>query len=507
MVGSFTKAAAVEIAGRDINIPDRQVGTLHSLAYRSIDRPAVAEESLDEWNQRQPSYALSAGFKGEDAGVEVFRAGAPGDEVMAEVEVLRARLVPFDRWPIRAQAFHKTWSEWKDEKGVVDFTDMIELAIEKGGPAPGEPRVGFFDEVQDFTPLELKLVRMWGNHMDRIIVGGDDDQVLYGFKGATPDAFLNPEIPEEDKRFLTQSYRMPAAVHRVSQHWIKQVQHRQEKEFLPREEEGLVRMAPYRYKFPDPMIREIQEKISEGKDAMIIASCSYMIDPLKHRLREMGLPYHNPYRRSRGDWNPLNPGRGTSSAEKLLAYLVLDERLLGEASRLWTGNDVRAWTSVIKKKGVFRRGAVSAIRDLPDRELTYEEVAALFDDEMELEQCVEPSLDWFKRNLLSANRQPMTFPLAILNSQGIEALSAEPKVTVGTIHSVKGAQASVVYLMPDVSKMGMVEWNGQMGPDRRDGILRQMYVGMTRAKEELVICQPTSEFHVSPAKMLEGLDG
>jgi superfamily I DNA/RNA helicase len=139
--------------------------------------------------------------------------------------------------------------------------------------------------------------------------------------------------------------------------------------------------------------------------------------------------------------------------------------------------------------------------------LTYEEVAALFDDEMELEQCVEPSLDWFKRNLLSANRQPMTFPLAILNNQGIEALSAEPKVTVGTIHSVKGAQASVVYLMPDVSKMGMVEWNGQMGPDRRDGILRQMYVGMTRAKEELVICQPTSEFHVSPAKMLEGLDG
>ena len=70
----------------------------------------------------------------------------------------------------------------------------------------------------------------------------------------------------------------------------------------------------------------------------------------------------------------------------------------------------------------------------------------------------------------------------------------KPNVIIGTIYSVKGAQADVVYLAPDLSRAGMVEWSAP--GERRDGVVRQMYVGMTRARESLILCQPASAWHV-----------
>jgi len=88
--------------------------------------------------------------------------------------------------------------------------------------------------VQDFTPLELALVRQWSGPMDKVMFAGDDDQCIYGFKGATPDAFLSPEIPPEHKRVLRQSYRLPAAVHAAADAWVRQLSRREPKDFAPR---------------------------------------------------------------------------------------------------------------------------------------------------------------------------------------------------------------------------------------------------------------------------------
>jgi len=505
LVASFTKTAAAEIASRGIPVAKEQVGTLHALAWKTIERPGVVEDKIPEWNSRYPSAALSGGHTSEDAAAEVFRSGSPGDQVMSQIETLRARMVPVDQWPVSCQSFYKNWVAFKQEHDVIDFTDMIDLAIDKGGPAPGNPKVGFFDEVQDFTPLELALVRSWGSHMDRVVLAGDDDQCIYGFKGSSPDAFLNPPLPDEDKHFLTQSYRVPANVQKVAQHWIEGVSQREEKTYLPRDEEGIVRLANHRHNLPDPLVNEIVSKVDEGKEVMVLASCSFMLDKIKHRLRRVGMPFHNPYRSGRGDWNPLTPGRGVSSAERLLAYLIMDEEMFGEASRLWTGGDVKRWTSAVKKQGIFRRGAASAIGQLPDRELSYEDVASLFSNEDELEQAVQPDIEWFERNLLSASRQPMQFPLNVVRKRGPQALIDTPRVVLGTIHSVKGAQADVVYLFPDLSKAAMLEWNGQRGPEARDSIIRQMYVGMTRAKEELVVCQGASMLAVPARRLMAGL--
>ena len=71
----------------------------------------------------------------------------------------------------------------------------------------------FADEAQDLNRMQLSLVRKWGDRAEYFIVAGDDDQTIYAFTGATPEAFLDPDIPDDHKIILKQSYRVPRAVH------------------------------------------------------------------------------------------------------------------------------------------------------------------------------------------------------------------------------------------------------------------------------------------------------
>ena len=71
----------------------------------------------------------------------------------------------------------------------------------------------------------------------------------------------------------------------------------------------------------------------------------------------------------------------------------------------------------------------------------------------------------------------------------------DPSVVVGTVHSVKGAQADVVYLFPDLSKAGDAQYQQHGSP--RDSVIRVFYVGATRAREMLYICSGESAMAVS----------
>ena len=86
--------------------------------------------------------------------------------------------------------------------------------------------------------MQLTLIRKWGECANYFILAGDDDQTIFSFTGASPDAILDPDIPEDHKIILKQSYRVPRAVHRLANDLIHQVTRRQEKVYLPRAEDG-----------------------------------------------------------------------------------------------------------------------------------------------------------------------------------------------------------------------------------------------------------------------------
>lgn len=510
MVASFTRGAASEVAGRDLPISHRQVGTLHSFAYRSLDTPELVVKHTRDFNGAHPGYALSIDHSAVDVDDPNYEASAStteGDRLMQRMEVLRAQRTPEAAWPASVLGFARAWQGWKREAGYLDFTDLIALAAEATTHAPGDPTVGCFDEVQDFTPLELSLVRHWGKRMAHVLLAGDDDQCIYGFKGATPDAFLDPPIPNAQKRVLSQSYRVPRAVHRAAQAWVERLARREVKVYEPRDEDGSVRGMPgANFRSPERVVADELRVADEGGTAMILATCAYMLDPAKAILKRDGIPFHNPYRRKRGDWNPLAPGSATrrTASDRVLAFMRLNGLVWGDDTRVWTGAELIAWTQVLKADGVFVRGAKKQIEAWRGKQrVDLDDLAALLNPEAvdaHLTAMYSGDLDWFAGHLLASKAKPFMFPLRVAARRGAATLRERPRIILGTIHSVKGGEADAVYLFPDLSTPGAHAW--QSG--QHDEIVRQMYVGMTRARRDLVVCGQASPLAVDPNALLAG---
>ena len=75
LVTSFSRAAAAELAGRDLPIAPDRVGTLHSHCWHALGGPEIAEANVDEWNRENPQMAITPTKKqgkldGEETGEE-----------------------------------------------------------------------------------------------------------------------------------------------------------------------------------------------------------------------------------------------------------------------------------------------------------------------------------------------------------------------------------------------------------------------------------------------------
>ena len=62
----------------------------------------------------------------------------------------------------------------------MDFCDLIDTAMREIRVAPKRPDVIFADEAQDRNPMQLTLVRRWGENAQYFIVAADDDQITHG---------------------------------------------------------------------------------------------------------------------------------------------------------------------------------------------------------------------------------------------------------------------------------------------------------------------------------------
>ena len=206
LIASFTRTAAREIASRGLDLDERNVGTLHSICFRMLGKPTLAESQAAEWNewveQRVPSFKLGSAVKANTDDPLSFgldrqddrQEQLAGDVALVGVQTLRGKMVDRSSWPSTLLHFDELWQDWKGLNGLYDFTDLLERCL-LDYSSPAGVRIACFDEVQDFSPLELALIRMWRDDLDGIALVGDPDQCIYSFKGASPQAFLVPDIP------------------------------------------------------------------------------------------------------------------------------------------------------------------------------------------------------------------------------------------------------------------------------------------------------------------------
>jgi len=524
LITSLTKAAAAEIAGRldfrpadtvgdddgefDSSTPsypfsDEQVGTLHAHCFRSLGAPQMIakQEHTDDWNKfvakLNPAWELSPSAFVSSSEEGRQRAGM-GDGTYATYSALRAKMVADSFWPVEIQAFAQKFREWKTLAGLFDFTDLVETCLRDVPAAPYNPDVIFVDEAQDHDRLELSLVRKWSAGVDRLIVCGDPDQNLYEFRGAEPEAFYAQEIPESHYVVLKQSWRVPIAVHAAAMGMIGRVENRRVVEYLPKQEPGEVRREWIRVRDQHKIVAKAMEFADAGKSVMILASCEYMLAGLVKFLREAGIPFHNPYAPNRGNFNPLADRNGITSPQRLLAFLRCSEKFYGDAARLWTWKELESWADPLTLDGFMARGAkkqlaalatsrgeavvdVAQLRPLLHPETGLSELAALTGD----------PLGWYRARLNGSRKKAFDFPFAVIGRKGPRGLTEKPRLILGTIHSVKGGEADVVLLFPDLSPEGCETFG-----HNPNSLYRSFYVAMTRAKETLLLCQNSSSMAI-----------
>lgn len=226
---------------------------------------------------------------------------------------------------------------------------------------------------------------------------------------------------------------------------------------------------------------------------MFLASCAYMLEPIIAVRRKWGIPFHNPYRRSNGFWNPLRLGCKEASANRILSLLAVHPDC-GDESRTWTYREVSCWAGWLRSRGILKPNAMAQIeQSIGSLSVTAETLCGLFETGS-LESLLaafdgdnRQLLDWWRLRLATHFLPRVRFPRQVALRNGPGALKEPPKVIVGTIHSVKGGEADVVFLFPDLSNAGGAAYQ-RHGP-QRDAVLRLFYVGVTRARETLYVCQ------------------
>jgi hypothetical protein len=281
---------------------------------------------------------------------------------------------------------------------------------------------------------------------------------------------------------------------------ISRVSRRQEKIHHPRPAPGEVHRISGIYKAPEyAILSSAMKHLERGKTIMFLGSCSYMLRPLIQVLRKNAIPFHNPYRKHNGIWNPLRLGPN-SVTRRLLALLVAHPQY-GEGQRQWTHADVRLWAEWLPS-GVLKAGASELLAAADRKEpVTTARLAEFLEPEplasllAAFESNWRALLEWWRARVGVDYRNRIQYSASVVARNGTEVLVEQPKVVIGTIHSVKGGEADVVYLFPDLSRAGADQY--QIAGPPRDSVIRVFYVGATRTRETLDICQPATGMALS----------
>ena len=77
-----------------------------------------------------------------------------------------------------------------------------------------------------------------------------------------------------------------------------------------------------------------------------------MLRPITTVLRKQGIPFHNPYRKSNGFWNPLRQGSRGSMVSRILSLLIGHPEY-GPDHRPWTHGDLAAWAEHLQAKVIL----------------------------------------------------------------------------------------------------------------------------------------------------------
>lgn len=186
-------------------------------------------------------------------------------------------------------------------------------------------------------------------------------------------------------------------------------------------------------------------------------------------------------------------GSSLSAANRILSFLIGYPHC-GEGRHPWTHRELTLWTDWLYENGTLRNDWQGHFKSFAsDKAITIEELTEILEPrafrifQIAYASGYRAMLEGWRSRVTVDVHSRIQFPADVAAKHGAHALIDVPRVIVGTIHSVKGGEADVVYLFPDMSRAGDAQYQ-RSGPSR-DSMIRVFYVGATRARETLYICQ------------------
>ena len=333
-------------------------------------------------------------------------------------------------------------TRYKNKKAKLDFTDMIiEFIAQQGCPAFD---VVIVDEAQDLSFIQWQMVEILVRNSQKAYIAGDDDQAIFDWAGA--DTKRLQQIGGE-RHILKQSYRIPRAVHHVAGDLISKVNDRVQKDWNPKEEEGVV--MRHRMRFNN------HTDLSKG-EWLILARTNYMLEEVLNRLKQEGMFYTFKNR--------------SSVSDRLIRAVQGWDRLKEGAVDLQTVKDIYYY---ISGSGRIQHGYKEKLKQM--------DPAAMYDHEsltMHHGLNVDINLPWDA----ALDDVPESMRLYMNVALRRSNFNSASNIRVSTIHASKGSEADNVMLLTDLPRKADISIS-----KKRDDERRVFYVGATRAKKSLHI--------------------
>jgi superfamily I DNA/RNA helicase len=302
----------------------------------------------------------------------------------------------------------------------------------------------FVDEAQDLSLVQWKLVKKIEEKSQDSYISGDDDQAIYRWNGAHVSTFINLE---GERTVLDQSQRVPQKPFALANKIIKKVHNRVEKEWLPKQEEGSVEYCSD--------LHEVD--FSQGR-WLVLAQANYMLAGIGNILDEKELYWQrrNAVPRVKNiheviqKWNDLRKGVPLhyNDIKKIAAKMTKDN---------W---DPKLFKTIIKD-GFY------------DIDTLKEKYGLKTESEWDeaLDEVGDEDIKKIKKLIRSG-----------------EDLNKNPRISISTIHGVKGNERENVVVITDLAGAAFIDY--EKDPDDTH---RLFYVACTRTEKNLYIIEPQTK--------------
>ncbi len=137
------------------------------------------------------------------------------------------------------------YENYKKKNNLIDFDDMLTLSYQilLENPSLLDKYRGKYDfiqvdEGQDTSKIQLEIIKLLASPKDNLFIVADDDQSIYGFRGAFPKGLLNFNKSYKDGKvfFMEENYRSSKNIVTVCNNFIKSNNLRYNKNIFTRNE-------------------------------------------------------------------------------------------------------------------------------------------------------------------------------------------------------------------------------------------------------------------------------